>query len=331
MSFSQVKGFEGIHYYPFGLTMAGISSKAAGNIDNKKEYQFYELNTDFDINLYESFYRSHDPQIGRFCQIDPNPVIDMEGLYASMGNNPISNIDILGDVTHYYNTRGELIRSIDDGNKSATINVIPDGDLYSFILILLTMDKAQEALKDTKYAFSNEVKSKILNDHFGVKYDDKEIEKYYDKHSKDYNENDYYKPIDGKGKLVNEHMAGMELKNGYLRVMDKKGKDDYKYNSPINSSTSEIGNADIHSHSSEGRSLTMGGESGHIKTGKGAFYTKQGKLGTDLSRTQYLADNGKGIFNVVVSPTHIYLYKAGEIIISVDRNGVPSKNPGEIK
>ncbi len=87
---------EETHYYPFGLTMAGISSKAAGMTENKKKYQQYEFNSDFDINLYESFYRSHDPQLGRFWQIDPRPN-DSESTYAAMGNNPIKNIDVLGD------------------------------------------------------------------------------------------------------------------------------------------------------------------------------------------------------------------------------------------
>ncbi|HEX2847207.1 MAG TPA: colicin E3/pyocin S6 family cytotoxin, partial [Chitinophagaceae bacterium] len=91
---------EETHYYPFGLTMAGISSKALefGNPENKKKYQQYEFNSDFDINLYESFYRSHDPQIGRFLQIDPK----VDSMYAwspytAMFNNPIKFSDVLGD------------------------------------------------------------------------------------------------------------------------------------------------------------------------------------------------------------------------------------------
>jgi RHS repeat-associated protein len=79
--------------------MAGISSKALqfGGPENKRKYQQYEFNSGFDLNLYESFYRTHDPQIGRFLQIDPKPA-DWESLYTAMGNNPIRNSDLLGDT-----------------------------------------------------------------------------------------------------------------------------------------------------------------------------------------------------------------------------------------
>ena len=51
--------------------MSGISSKAAGKMENR--YKFNggtELNNDFDISFYETQNRSYDPQIGRFLQID---------------------------------------------------------------------------------------------------------------------------------------------------------------------------------------------------------------------------------------------------------------------
>lgn len=40
----------------------------------------------------------------------------------------------------------------------------------------------------------------------------------------------------------------------------------------------------------------------------------------------------KGKFDVVVTPTHVYLYKDGLVTISYERKtGIPSKSPGEIK
>lgn len=52
--------------------MAGISSKAAGKLENKtNKFQGQEYNGDFDVNLYEFKYRMDDTQTGRFWSVDP--------------------------------------------------------------------------------------------------------------------------------------------------------------------------------------------------------------------------------------------------------------------
>ncbi|MET0463518.1 MAG: DUF6443 domain-containing protein [Chitinophagaceae bacterium] len=88
------------HYYPFGLTMAGISSKALqfGGPENKYKYNGIELGTELDLDIYEAFYRSLDPQTGRWWQIDPKTEkMEMWSPYASNYDNPIVYSDKLGD------------------------------------------------------------------------------------------------------------------------------------------------------------------------------------------------------------------------------------------
>jgi RHS repeat-associated protein len=90
-------------YYPFGLVQAGISSKAFGRLENRKKFNGYEENKDFDLNWLESFYRTYDPQLGRFWQVDPKPN-HSESPYAAMGNNPISKV--------YYDSVEQMIITI---------------------------------------------------------------------------------------------------------------------------------------------------------------------------------------------------------------------------
>jgi RHS repeat-associated protein len=86
-------------YYPFGMQMAGISDKAMGKLDSKNKFNGgVELEEDYGVNLYSTFYRQYDPQIGRFNGVDilSEKNAGMSGYHFS-GNNPISFNDPKGD------------------------------------------------------------------------------------------------------------------------------------------------------------------------------------------------------------------------------------------
>ena len=68
---------EETHYYPFGLTMKGISNKASTIAPTNKrkfndgtEFSNEEFLDRSGLEVYETPFRSYDPQIGRFLQTD---------------------------------------------------------------------------------------------------------------------------------------------------------------------------------------------------------------------------------------------------------------------
>lgn len=130
---------EETHYYPFGLTMKGISSKAQsfGTAKNKRKFndgselQHEEFTDGSGLELYETAYRSYDPQIGRFHQIDPCSELSNNWTpYVYTMNNPLRYNDPLGLDTIPTSMNGNTMGIPTNPNQNDVLSITnPDGSI----------------------------------------------------------------------------------------------------------------------------------------------------------------------------------------------------------
>ena len=145
--------------------MAGISARAVYNPVNKNQlFQGQPLDDELGLNWYGFKYRNHDPQIGRFIEVDPLASdYTHNSPYAFSENHVTAHVELEGLEKSPINAQSNPLAYITEGFRQyfqATTSILPsfDFDLGGSTSTITTLEgpgfEASQAVPTSELKFS---------------------------------------------------------------------------------------------------------------------------------------------------------------------------------
>lgn len=153
------------HYYPFGLAITENSNSI--NTVQPYKYQGIELNRNFGLETYETYYRGLDPQLGRFNSIDPKAeILYALSPFSAMNNNPVTYVDPLGDIFRISNKPDDIEKERKDIRSLAVNKDGVDNSRYIKFGVdgTVTLDFGDMSEGDKKALLKTDIGLTLIND-----------------------------------------------------------------------------------------------------------------------------------------------------------------------